>query len=142
MKIEALNTESSFSGETRSLNSLLFPFGIPALIERMKQSRSWENGELNSVVLLRSQGKKILITALHEGTEIVSFQSGDSVTIQVVEGKLYFQNNNKSVTLSENQHLTITDGLKFHLTSQEETVFLLTILKRSCCLSEIESGVN
>jgi hypothetical protein len=141
MEIETLNTESS-SRANRSLNSLLYNFEIPAIINRMKQSISWEHGELNSKVLLRSPGKEIVITAIHEGTEIVDFQSDDPFTIQVIEGKLSFQNYDKSVTLSEDQIVTIQDRMKCRLISLEETVFLLTILKGSCCLSEKELIVN
>jgi len=142
MEIEILNSGSSFSGESRFMNYPLNTFEIPVLIKGMKQSSSWENGELNSIILLRSPGRKIVLTALHEGTEIVSFQTGDPVTIQVVEGKLKFQNQEESVTLLKNQLLTITEKMKFRLTSLEETVFLLTILKESYCLSEHGAGVN
>jgi hypothetical protein len=142
MEMEALNTESFLMADSMSLDSLNHSFEIPALIVRMKQCSSWINGELNSIVLLRSPGKAIVLTALHERTEIVSVQSNDPVTIQVIEGRLILENHKESFTLTEHQLLTISDRMKFRLTSMEETVFLLTILKGSCCLSGIESGVN
>ena len=93
----------------------------------MKQSYTWANGELNALILLKSPDKQIILTALHEGTEIKSFQSNDSVTFQIIEGKLRFHIRKDTVTLNEGQLMTLDEKIKFRLTTQEETVFLLTI---------------
>jgi hypothetical protein len=142
METKIAKTKFSLSKDGWPQNSLLQTFEISALIEKIKLSRSWKDGELNSTVLLRSSSREIVLTALHEGTEIVSFQSDDPVTIQVIEGRLEFQSRHESGTLYKDQHLNITERIKFCLTSMEETVFLLTILKGPCSLSESRTGVN
>ena len=79
------------------------------------------------MILLNSRDKQLLLTALHEGTEIESFQSNDSITFQIIEGKLSFHTRKESVTLDTGQLLTLREKIRYRLTSREETVFLLTI---------------
>jgi len=116
--------------------------GIPALIENIKKSNAWKHGELYSLILLRSPGKKIVLTALHEGTEIITLKTDDSVNLHVIEGKLKFQSMHESVILSEDQVFTINGGNKFSFTSLEETVFILTIIKGSGSGSISEHKAN
>ncbi len=127
MEIETLNTKPPIPKDNRSLNSSLFSFDLPILIENMKHSHTWEKGELNAMILLKSPGKQIVLTALHEGTEINSFQSNDSITFQIIEGELKFHARKESVTLNKGQLLTLHENIKYSLTTMEETVFLLTI---------------
>jgi len=129
MEIETLKIEPPFSKEAGSCSSSLFTFDLPSLVENMKHSHSWLKGELNAKILLNSPGKQILLTALHEGTEITSFQSDDSITLQIIEGKLRFHSRKESVTLDKGQLLTLHEKIKYSLTTREETVFLLTIAK-------------
>jgi quercetin dioxygenase-like cupin family protein len=64
---------------------------------------------------------------MHGGTEVKSFQSNDSVTFQIIEGKLRFHVRKDTITLNEGQLMTLDENIKYSLTTQEETVFLLTI---------------
>jgi quercetin dioxygenase-like cupin family protein len=93
----------------------------------MKKSDSWSNGELNALILLKSPEKQIILTAMHEGTEIESFQSNESITFQIIEGRLKFHIRKDSVILKEGQLMTLDENINYRLSSQEETVFLLTI---------------
>jgi quercetin dioxygenase-like cupin family protein len=97
----------------------------------MKKSYTWANGELNAKILLKSPEKQIILTAMHQGTEISSFQSNDSVTLQIIEGKLRFHHRKDTITLYKGQLMTLNDNIKYRLTTEEETVFLLTISNTS-----------
>jgi len=102
-------------------------FDLPALVEKMKNNHSWVNGDLHSMVLLKTPIKQIVLSAIHDGTEIQSFQSGDSITFQIIEGKLIFHTRHESVILEKGQTLTLHQNIKYSLTTNEETVMLLTI---------------
>jgi quercetin dioxygenase-like cupin family protein len=129
MEIETLNTKAPFSKDGRSFNSSLLSFDLSALIENMKHSYSWAKGELNAMILLKSPDKQIVLTALHENTEVNSFQSDDSITFQIIEGKLKLHVRKESITIDKGQLLTLHENIKYSLTAVEETVFLLTIAK-------------
>jgi len=104
-----------------------FSFNLETLIRNMKQSHTWAKGELDAMILLRNPEKQILLTAMHKGTEIDSFQSKDSITLKVIEGKLKFRSSKNDVILNEGQFLTLHDKISYSMKSLEETVFLLTI---------------
>ena len=127
MEIETLKPDLDKINNTRSSDSRLSGFDLPSLIETMKQSYTWANGELNALILLKSPHKQVILTAMHGGTEIKSFQSNDSITFQIIEGKLKFHIRKDTVTLNEGQLMTLNEKIKYSLTTQEETVFLLTI---------------
>ena len=127
MEIETLNTDVSHRTNYISSGCTLLAFDLPSLISTMKQSFTWANGELNALVLLKSPEKQIILTAIHEGTEIKSFQSNDSVTFQIIEGKLKFYIRKDAITLNKGQKIKLDEKIKYRLSSQEETVFLLTI---------------
>jgi quercetin dioxygenase-like cupin family protein len=104
-------------------------FNLPILIRKMKYSDAWAKGELNSMILMKNRKKQIMLTAIQGGTEIVSFQSNDSITFQIIEGKLLFHTRKESVILNKGHFLTLHDNINYSLTTKEETVFLLTIEK-------------
>ena len=64
---------------------------------------------------------------MHEGTEILSFQSNESVTFQIIEGTLEFHIRKDTITLNKGQIMTLDEKIKYRLSTKEETVFLLTI---------------
>lgn len=126
MEKESLNT-TPFGRDNKSPDGSLRAFDLPALIDKMKHSHTWAKGELNAMVLLKNPYKQIVLTALHEGTAIDSFQANTSITFQIIEGKLRFHTHKESVTLEKDQLLTLHEKIKYSLTTKEETVLLLTI---------------
>ncbi len=126
MQKEIVNHKPLLQKAIGTVDSLFFTFDISTLIDNMKQGRDWENGELKAMILLKSPEKQIVLTALHGGTEISSFQSSDSVTFHIIEGKLDFRSKKESITIDQGQMLTLHENIKYRLISNEDTVFLLT----------------
>lgn len=103
-------------------------FDIPAIIEDLKHEPGWLSGEISTALLLNSPLIKVLLTILHEGTEVISFQANDSVTFQVLEGSLIIHIRDESVVLHKGELLTIDEKIKYSFDSVEETAFLLTLV--------------
>jgi len=127
MQIETLQSQLQLTRYQGSSDSNMSDFDFPSLIATIKQSCSWTNGELSTLILLRSPGKQIILTAIHKGTEIESFQSDDSVSFRIIEGKLKLYIRKDSITINQDQLMILKEHLNYRLTSQEETIFLLTI---------------
>jgi hypothetical protein len=127
MQIEILQTGFPINQYQNSSDRKLSDFDLPALIATMKRSNSWVNGELNALILLKTPDEQIILTAMHEGTEVESFQSNDSVSFQIIEGNLRFHLLNDSIRLKKDQLMILREHIKYRLTSEEETIFLLTI---------------
>jgi len=127
MDDEMLKIKPLLRKKNNAVNKALNRFNLPFLVAKLKRSYSWANGELNAMILHKSTDKQIVLTALHEGTEIISFQSNNSVTFQIIEGQLMFHTRKDSVLLDKGQLLTLQEKIRYKLISREETVFLLTI---------------
>jgi hypothetical protein len=125
-----------FGKDINSLHPSLLYFDLPALIGKMKHKESWVNGDLGTMILLKTQMKQIVLAALHKGTEIKSFQSNESITFQIIEGKVKFRTKKGSVNLEKDQMLNLSDNISYILTTNEETVLLLTINKGLVQFSE------
>lgn len=110
---------------------------LPGLIRNMKLSNAWGKGNLNSMILIKNPERNVMLVALHEGTEIISYQSNDSVTFQILEGKMEFNTRKTSAAIGMGQVLTLYDKVKYRLKTCEETVLLMSIAKDS---SRIASG--
>jgi len=136
MRKESFKKNHFLNKDDAARNPSLLVFDLPTLVDKMKHKQSWSDGELNAMILLKTPDKQIILTAIHDGTEIQSFQSNDSVTFQIIEGKLMFHTRKESITLDAGQLLTLHDNIKYSLTIKEETVLLLTITSRVLQLSE------
>jgi quercetin dioxygenase-like cupin family protein len=101
-------------------------FDIPSLIETLKREPSWLKKELSTMVLLKSPVKNIVLTLLPAGIEIRSVQLNDSITYQVLEGKLKFEISDESVILGRGELLMLNEKTKYQFNSLEESAFLLT----------------
>lgn len=124
MEREKFRTRPLFHYENGEFSS----FNIPEILGNLKKDKSWKNGELVSVILLRSPALKVLLTLLHEGTEVISYQSNDSTTFEVIEGSLILHIRNESVILNEGETLTLDEKIKFSFDTIEETAFLMTLV--------------
>lgn len=126
-----LKTTALFNNNSGSFNVPFSALDIPTMIENMKHEHTWKKGELNSVILLKSPVKKVMLTVLHEGTEVLSFQANDSVTFQVLEGKLMLHIKEESITLGKGELLTLDEKIQYSFDSVEETAFLLTLVSEN-----------
>jgi quercetin dioxygenase-like cupin family protein len=128
METEILILKPPLQKNSRIPRTSLSTFDLPTLIEKLKNSHAWVNGEISSVILMRKSDKQMVLAALHADTEIKSFQSNDSVTFQIIEGKLKFRTRKESITLVKGQLLTLTENISYRLITEVETILLLTIL--------------
>jgi quercetin dioxygenase-like cupin family protein len=147
MDTETTISKSSLKDELLSEASVYPRRDLPGLIRRMKLSNAWGRGDLHSMILVRNTDRNVMLVALHEGTEIVSFQSNDSITFQIIEGKMEFNTVKTSAAIGIGQALTLNDKVKYRLTASEETVLLMSIAKysdrnASGSLGRIESRVD
>jgi quercetin dioxygenase-like cupin family protein len=111
----------------RMLDAAILCFDLPAAIEKMKQEESWKIGERNSVTLMKSSFMRIVLIALHGESEINFNQSGNVISVQLLEGKLNFQTQEQSLMMHLGSLITIHGETAHTLIALEESVFLLTI---------------
>jgi len=111
----------------RMLDAALLCFEVPEAIEKLKAEDSWKMGERTAVTLMKSSFMRIVLIALHGQSEINFHQSGNVISVQLLEGKINFQTQNESVMLSKGSLITIHEDTQHSLIAIEESVFLLTV---------------
>lgn len=131
MDTETTISESPVRGEPMPDASASLRQDLPGLIRNMKLSNAWAKGDLNAMILVKDTQRNVVLVALHEGTEIVSYQSNDSITFRIIEGRMEFSTVKTSAAIGMGQVLTLNDKVKYRLTASEETVLLMSIAKNS-----------
>lgn len=127
MENEIIQISALSPTNIRKHSSSLVVYNLPVLIEGMKHSRAWTRGELDSMILLKTPDKRVVLTTIHKGTEINFSRTDESITFQVVDGEINFCNRKESVDIKKGQLLTIHEKGRYSLTSIEDTVFIITI---------------
>ncbi len=127
MENKSIKTNPFQRKKNRTTNYSLNMFDLPSMINDLKGNQTWNKEDIKTRVLLKSREKQILLTALHDATEIDSYQANESITFQIMEGKVRLNIRNESVILGQGQLFTIQENIKYTLTTKEETVLLITI---------------
>jgi hypothetical protein len=102
-------------------------FDLSSVIESLKTDLLPGEGDLITQILLKSPELNILLVKMHEGTEFISFQKNQSVTFQILQGKLRLHIRKGSLTLYEGESLILSEKTKYRITSMESTALLLTL---------------
>jgi hypothetical protein len=129
MERETIDVRPELSVENEILDDSFISYDLPNLVQKMKRNQSWMKEELFSMILLNEPEKQISLAAMHPNTFIKSFQSNESITLQLYKGKLRFHTRKDSVALEKGQTLTLYEKIKYNMSTTEETILLLTITK-------------
>ena len=112
----------------RLMSQSLVAVKLQRLVDGLKLNLLESRNNLNSIILSRRQDKNIVLVALNEAVEVESVQADDSVTIQLIEGKVRFQAKKRLVVLTKGQLLKVSEKIPYSLTAMEESVILLTVV--------------
>lgn len=111
----------------RMMDDAILSFDLPAIIEKIKQEEAWKMGQRNAITLLKNSRLRIVLIALHRQTEINFHQSGSQISVQLMEGKISFQTEDRSIMLKKGGLLTCHEDSEHTLIAIEDSIFLLTI---------------
>jgi hypothetical protein len=114
----------------RLMSQSLVTVKLSRLVDNLKRNLQESENNLNSIVLLNRQDKKIVLMALNEAVEVESVQADHSVTIQLIEGKALLQLKKQLVVMKRGQLLKVSEKIPYRLTAMEEAVIMLTIASR------------
>lgn len=109
------------------LDAQLVPIDIPAFIEQLKQESTWKESDRNAITVFKTNGLRIVLIALHEGAEMVEHTVKGHISIQVLQGKIKFNTEHKSIELNKGQMLALHERIPHSVVARKETIFLLTL---------------
>lgn len=127
MELQTLESNTLVYND-RLMSQSLVAVKLHRLVDGLKLNLLESRNNLNSIILSRRQDKKIVLVALNEAVEVESVQADDSVTIQLIEGKVRFQAKKRLVVLTKGQLLKVSEKIAYSLTAMEESVIMLTVV--------------
>ena len=114
----------------RPLDAPLVTIDLPLFIKQIRLEPSWKDSKRNAITVFKSAGLRIVLIALHEGTEMARHTADGIISVQVIEGQIQFNTDKQSVELSKGQMLALHEQIPHSVKAVKETIFLLTLAPR------------
>ena len=111
----------------RPVNGELVTIDLPMFKKQIKEELTWKSGKRNVSTVFKTNGLRIMVIALHKGTEMARHTADGIISVQVLEGQMQFNTDGKSVELSEGQMLALHERIPHSILAVKETIFLLTL---------------
>src|SRR5687768_8927587 len=111
----------------RMLNASLVEMDLNKFMQQVKQEPSWADSDRNSITIFKSDSMRIVLMGLHEKAELKTHTANGIVSVQVLEGKILFVTEERTVTLEKGQMIALQQKLPHSVTAIQESFFLLTL---------------
>ncbi|MDB5019586.1 MAG: hypothetical protein JWQ28_713 [Pedobacter sp.] len=72
-----------------------------------KEEQAYKNGNRSAITIFKSTGMRIVLVALHNGTEMKTHTASGVISVQVLEGEIIFTTEQKSAERSAGQMLAL-----------------------------------
>jgi len=94
---------------------------------QIKQEKSWLEGDRNAITIFKTDALRIVLVALHKGTEMKQHSTKGIISVQVLEGHISFRTGMQTAELKTGQMIALHAQIPHSVYANEETLFLLTI---------------
>ena len=111
----------------RTVDAPLVSIDLELFVEQIRTEKTWEDSDRNAITVFKTNGMRIVLIALHKNAELSRHTANGIISVQVLEGQMIFNTDQRSVELSKGQLLTLHQGIPHSIVAKEETVFLLTL---------------
>lgn len=111
----------------RMIDAALVSIDLPIYMSQIKGEISWKDGKRNAITVFKTYGLRIVLIALHEGSEMTRHTADGIITVQVLEGQIQFNTDQQSVELGKGQMLALHERIPHSVKAIQETTFLLTL---------------
>ena len=111
----------------RTINAPLVTIDLPLFIEQIRNEEPWIDSDRNAITVFKTNGLRIVLIALHKGAEMIKHTADGLISLQVLEGQISFNTDERSVELSKGQMLALHAGIPHSVHAIAETIFLLTL---------------
>lgn len=117
MASDSFVDNSLLCGVTQDLEEELFHFA---------NHKPWQSG-IYSKLLVKADDLRVILIAMEPDAKMKEHHLDGTVTIQVLQGVLCLQVEEKSQNLRSGQMLTIASGVKHDIEARDDSAFLVTI---------------
>ena len=110
-----------------TIDATLVSIDLPLFIKQIKQESTWKNTDRNAITVFKINGMRLVLIALHAGAEMKTHTADGIISVHVMDGRMKFNADNRSIELNTGQMLALHKGIPHSVLAIEETVFLLTL---------------
>lgn len=128
-EVEVKGTEATAlrpEGE-RDLDAAMITMDLPLLMKQIRAEQSYQNGDRNAITIFKSSEMRIVLVALHKGTEMKTHTAPGVISVQVLEGEINFKAEDNSALRTPGQMLVLHAGIPHSVKAIEDSIFLLTL---------------
>ena len=111
----------------RILNADLVEMNLNKFMLQIKKEISWLESDRNSMTIFKSDILTIVLLGLHLNAEMKTHQTNGFISVQVLEGRINFTTEEKTVSLEKGQMIALHENIPHSVIALEETFFLLTL---------------
>jgi len=108
------------------LDAPMVAIDLNNLITQIKQEQSWKEKDRNAITVFKTDGLNLVLMALHQGAELKKHLAQGIITVQVLEGRIKFVTEDKTVERIKGEMLTLHEKIPHSVLAMEGSVFLLT----------------
>ena len=120
------STRNRPEGE-RLLDAPIIPLNLNASIAQLKSEVGYEKNDRNAITLFHTERMRIVLIALHAGTEITEHRVSGPCSILTIDGKVEVRAGNDSYVLGPGEALALQDAVAHSVQAHGESVILLTL---------------
>lgn len=102
-------------------------FDLAGEIDALKREDAWGIAARNAKTIVKYPDLRVVLVVLKAGKRIEGHQADESVSIQVLRGRMRLHLPQETVELGEGHLLTLERSLPHDVEALEETAFLLTL---------------
>ena len=124
-KINSATTQRPQGDHT--IDASLVTIDLPSFMLQLGEEKAWKDDDRNAITVFKTNGMRIVLIALHEGAEMIKHVAEGIISVQVLEGKIQFSTDEKSIELGKGQMLAMHAGISHSVLAKEKAIFLLTL---------------
>ena len=96
-------------------------------IDQLKNETTWADSDRNSVTIFKSETMRIVLMGLHQNVELIPHKANGVISVQVLEGKIKFDTEEKSSLIEKGQMIALQENISHSVIALTESFFLLTL---------------
>lgn len=111
----------------RTLDAPMVQMDLNDFKRQIKEEESWKTGDRNAITIFKNERLRVVLVALHAGTEMKAHTAKGMISVQVLEGQISFRTAMDTAELGVGQMIVLHPDILHSVYAHEESVFLLTM---------------
>lgn len=115
--------------EKRSVapTGLLAIYDVLESLNQIKREPAWLEGKDRTMILTKSDHMRVVLRALHAGSELSTHKADGQISVQVLDGHIEFTADARTVAVKKGQLLVPAGGALHSVRAVEESAILITL---------------